>query len=124
MTTENLPSLTGTVADALEKGQIAKGTIIRITLGEATDFMTEEQIVARKVSPAMKFVEMEVAEPETGTIFQKTFRYYEGNVPANSVQGQLISMYGDLKENAEVNLITKQVGRPGNEFVVWDIITA
>ena len=123
MTTTNLKSLTGEVADALEAGIVGKGEIIRITQGEATEFMTEEQVIARKVSPNMQFVEMEIIETKTKTIFNKTFRYYEGSVPANSVQGQLISMYGDLEENSVVNVITKKVGRPGNEFVVWDIIT-
>ena len=124
MTTKNLNSLTGDVAPALEKGKIAKGEIIRITLGEAQDFMNEEQIQQRKVSPVMKFVELEVVETESGTIFQKTFRYYEGSIPSNSVQGQLIRTYIELKENSKVNLLTKEVGRPGNEFVVWDIVMA
>lgn len=124
MATENLSSLGGEVAPGLEKGQIGKGEIIRITRGDARDFMTEEQIIARKVRPEMKFVEMEIIEIETKTIFTKSFRYYEAPVPANSVQGELISTYGELKENSEINLITSEVGRPGNTFVVWDIITA
>lgn len=124
MTTENIKALTGSVADAMEKGVIGKGEIVRITLGEAKDFMTDEQVALRKVSPVMKFIEMEVIVVDVGTLFTKTFRYYEGSVPANSVQGQLIRTYGDLEENSEVNLMTKEVGRPGNEFVVWDIIMA
>lgn len=124
MTTENLNSLTGDVAPALEKGKVSVGEIKRITLGEAQDFMNEEQVQQRKVSPIMKFVEMEVIEVESGTIFTKTFRYYEGSIPSNSVQGQLIRTYNELKENSEVNLMTKEVGRPGSEFVVWDIIMA
>lgn len=124
MTTQNLKVLDGEVADALEKGTIGKGEIIRITLGEAKDFMTEEQVMLRKVTPTMQFVEMEIIETESKMIFTKSFRYYEGAIPANSVQGQLMSTYGALKENSEVNLITREAGKPGNTFVVWDIITA
>ena len=121
--TENIPVLGGEVAPGLDKGTIGKGTIIRITLGEAREFMTEEQVMLRKVRPEMKFVEMEIVETETRTIFQKTFRFYEGAVPQNSVQGQLISTYGELHENDEINLITREAGKPGNTFVVWDVIT-
>ena len=121
--TENLKSLTGEVADALQKNVVGTGEIIRITLGNASDFMTEEQVIARKVTPSMKFIEMEIIETETKTIFTKTFRFYEGSIPANSVQGALIATYGELAENSEVNVVTKEVGKPGNEFVVWDIIT-
>lgn len=124
MTTENLTTLTGNVADALEKGVIGKGEIMRITLGEAQDFMTEEQVQMRKVSPVMKFVEIEVIEVETSVLFTKSFRYYEGSVPANSVQGQLIRTYGDIQENSVINLMTKEVGKPGREYVVWDIVMA
>ena len=121
--TENLKSLTGEVADALQKNVVGTGEIIRITLGNASDFMTEEQVIARKVTPSMKFIEMEIIETETKTIFTKTFRFYEGSIPANSVQGELIATYGELSENSEVNVVTKEVGKPGNEFVVWDVIT-
>lgn len=123
MTTKNLKTLGGEVAPGLEKGTIGKGNIIRITLGEAKDFMTEEQVILRKVTPTMKFIEMEIIEVESSVIFTKSFRYYEGAVPANSVQGQIISTYGDLEENSEVNLIAREAGKVGNTFVVWDIIT-
>jgi len=122
MTTKNLTSLSGEVADALEKNKIGVGEIIRITQGDAKDFMTEEQVVARKVTPTMQFIEMEIIELDSKTIFIKSFRYYEGAVPANSMQGQIIATYGELEENSEVNLITREAGKPGNTFVVWDLV--
>ena len=121
---ENLTVLGGDIAPGLKKGTVSTGEIIRMTLGIATDFMTNEQVAARKVRPEMKFVEMEMVEKETGTIFNKTFRYYEGSIPENSVQGQLISTYGDLHENDTINLIAKETGRADNKFVVWDLILA
>ena len=123
MATQNISKLTGTVAPGLEKGVISKGEVIRITVADAQDIMTPEQVIARKVRPEMKFVEMEIIELETKTIFNKSFRYYEGSVPENSVQGQILSMYGDIEENSVINLITREAGRESNKFVVWDVIT-
>ena len=123
MTTQNIPTLGGNVAPTLEKGTMGKGVIIRMTLGSASDFMTEEQIVNRKVTPDMQFIEMEICETESRTIFSKSFRYYEGNVPANSVQGKLIATYGELAEDGEINLMTKEVGRADNPYVIWELAT-
>lgn len=120
--TQNLKTLGGEVAPGLEKGKVAEGEIIRITLGEASDFMTPEQVEARKVLAKAEFIEMELIEPETQTIFQKTFPYYGNKPPANSIHGKIVSMYGELAEDSKVNLMTKEVGRPGNEFVVWDLV--
>jgi len=77
---ENIDVLGGTVGKALEKGKMAVGEIMRITLGVASDFMTPEQIEKRKVLGTAPFIELEVGIPDTGAIFTKTFAYYGGNV--------------------------------------------
>lgn len=120
---ENLKSLTGNVTDGLDIGVMSKGEIVRITLAKAEEIMTPEQVILRKVRPEMMFIEMEIIVIDTKTFITKSFRYYEGNVPANSTQGQIISTYGELEENSEVNMITRTAGKPGNEFVVWDLVT-
>lgn len=120
---ENIKALTGNVTDGLPVGEMSKGEIIRITLAKAEEIMTPEQVILRKVRPEMMFIEMEIIVIETKTFITKSFRYYESNVPANSTQGQIISTYGELEENSEVNLITRTAGKPGNEFVVWDLVT-
>ena len=123
MTTENIATLGGTVGTSLEKGKMAEGEILRITLGTASDFHTPEQIEARKVLVNAAFIEMEIIEPESRAIFTKTFSYYGDNVPPNSIHGKLVSMYSDrLSEGGKVNLITKEVGHGDNKFVVWDIV--
>lgn len=120
---ENIKSLTGDITDGLPIGEMSKGEIVRITLAKAEEIMTPEQVILRKVRPEMMFIEMEICVTSTKTFVTKSFRYYEGNVPANSTQGQIITTYGDLEEDSEVNMITRTAGKPGNEFVVWDLVT-
>jgi len=123
--TENIAALTGDLTEGLKKNQMAEGEITRISIGEAKDFMTPEQCEARKVSPVKAFVEMEIVEKESGTIFTKTFPLYVGNVPENSIMGGLIATYGaELKEMGTVNLMTKAIKGKNDdrEFVVWEII--
>jgi len=119
---ENIDVLGGTVGKALEKGKMAVGEIMRITLGVASDFMTPEQIEKRKVLGTAPFIELEVGIPDTGAIFTKTFAYYGGNVPPNSIHGKIVSMYGEITEGGDINLITKEVPGRDGAFVVWDLV--
>lgn len=123
MTTQNVKEFgkESTVADALKVGQVAVGKVIRISTGKAIDFMTDEQCRNRQVAEEIEFVEIEVIEPDSGTIFSKSFQNYGQNVPANSIMGKMLSMYPTLKEDMDINIMTKEVGKV-NKFVVWDFV--
>ena len=109
------------VADALKAGVVAVGKVIRISTGKAIDFMTDEQCRNRQVAEETEFVEIEVIEPESGIIFSNSFQNYGQNVPANSTMGKLLSMYTTLKEDMDINIMTKEVGKV-NKFIVWDFV--
>jgi hypothetical protein len=125
MTTKNVKALTGKITNGLVKGQMAEGTIIRITQGNATDFMNAEQIERRQVGADEPFVEIEIGIPKSGVLITNNMKDYTrvgaGGVPENSTLGKIMSIC-DIKEDASIPLMTREVeGRDGKPFVVWEI---
>ena len=124
-TTENVKSLTGEITNGLVKGQMAEGMIIRITQGNATDFMNAEQIERRQVGADEPFVEIEIGIPESGILITKNMKDYTrvgaGGIPANSTLGKIMATC-EVKEDGSIPLMTREVaGRDGKPFVVWEI---
>jgi hypothetical protein len=124
-TTQNVKALSGEITNGLEKGQMAEGTIIRITQGVATDFMSLEQIEKRQVHVDEPFVEIEIGIPESGVLITKNMKDYTrvgaGGVPANSTLGQIMAIC-EIKEDGSIPLMTREVkGKDGKPFVVWEI---
>lgn len=124
-TTENVKELTGEITNGLKKGEMAQGTIIRITQGYAPDFMTPEQIEKRQVLPDEPFVELEIGIPESGILITNNMKDYtrvgEGSIPANSTLGKIMAIC-EVKEDGSIPLMTREVaGRDGKPFVVWEI---
>ena len=109
------------VMPGLKAGIVAVGKVIRITTGKAIDFMSDEQCRNRRVREEVDFVEIEVIEPESKIIFSKSFQDYGNNVPAGSIMGKLLAMYGTLKEDMDINIMTKEVEKD-NKFVVYDFV--
>lgn len=129
ITTVNVKSKTGKIADALKKGTMAEGRIIRITDGLATDFMSLEQIEKRQAKTADPYTEIEIGIPSLSTILKPiTFLDYtrinKGVIPANSKMGQIMGVC-ELSEDAKVPLLVKEVNvlRNGNQesFMAWEI---
>ena len=123
-TTENVKSLSAEITNGLEKGQMAEGTIIRITQGKATDFMNPEQIEKRQVGADEPFVEIEIGIPESGVLITKNMKDYTringGGVPANSTLGKIMAIC-EIKEDGSVPLMTREVNGRDGAFVVWEI---
>jgi hypothetical protein len=123
-TTQNVKALTGEIADKLEKGQFTEGTIIRITQGTATDFMSLEQIEKRQVQVDEPFVEIEVGIPESGALITQNMKDYTrvgvGGIPANSTLGKIMAIC-EIKENGSIPLMTREVNGHDGSFVVWEI---
>jgi len=124
-TTQNVKALTGEITNGLEKGQMAEGIIIRITQGDATDFMTPEQIEKRQVKADEPFVEIEIGIPESGVLITKNMKDYTrvngGGVPANSTLGKIMAIC-KIEQDGTVPLMTREIkGRDGNPFVLWEI---
>jgi hypothetical protein len=124
-TTQNVKALTGEITNGLEKGKMAEGTVIRITQGIATDFMTPEQIEKRQVQADEPFVEIEIGVSESGELITKNMKDYTrvgaGGVPANSTLGKIMAVC-DIKEGGIVPMMTREVkGRDNDKFVVWEI---
>lgn len=122
--TQNVTALTGEITNGLEKGQVTEGTIIRITQGVATDFMTLEQIEKRQVQADEPFVEIEVGIPESGVLITKNMKDYTrvgaGGIPANSTLGKIMAIC-EVKEDGSVPLMTREVNGRDGAFVVWEI---
>jgi hypothetical protein len=122
--TQNVTALTGEITNGLEKGQFTEGTIIRITQGVATDFMTLEQIEKRQVQADEPFVEIEVGIPESGVLITKNMKDYTrvaaGGIPANSTLGKIMAIC-EVKEDGSVPLMTREVNGRDGAFVVWEI---
>ena len=124
-TTQNVTALTGEITNGLEKGQMAEGLIIRITQGNATDFMNLEQIERRQVKADEPFVEIEIGIPESGILITNNMKDYtrvgEGSIPANSTLGKIMAIC-EVKEDGSIPLMTREVvGKDGKPFVVWEI---
>ena len=123
--TKNVKALAGEITNGLEKGQMAEGRIIRITQGNATDFMTSEQIEKRQVQADEPFVEIEIGLPDSGVIVTNNMKDYTrigpGGVPANSTLGKIMAIC-EVKEDGSIPMMTREVpGRDGKPFVVWEI---
>ena len=123
-TTENVEILTGELTNGLEKGLMAQGEILRITQGNATDFMTVEQIEKRQVAIEDLFVEIEVGIPESGAILTKNMKDYtrinDGGVPATSTLGKIMAIC-EVKVGGNIPLMTREVDGRDGKFVVWEI---
>jgi hypothetical protein len=124
-TTQNVKALSGEITNGLEKGQMAEGTIIRITQGVATDFMSLEQIEKRQVQANEPFVEIEIGIPESGTLITKNMKDYTrvgaGGIPANSTLGKIMAIC-EVKEDGSIPLMTREVTGHDGSFVVWEIV--
>jgi len=125
---EQIEKLTGKVEEYREredltKGQTAIGKIVKIEQGLATDFHTPEQIEKRQVNADDQFIQLTICEPVSDRLFRTTFRYFEGSVHPKSTMGQILSVYGEIEEGSELNLIAREINpRDGEKFCVWDII--
>ena len=125
MAIENINKKTVEVGAAIKKGSTAVGTVWRVTDGEAADFMSEAQVVARQCQPDEPYTEIEIVVE--GSVVTKTMKDYtrvgSGIVSPNTAMGKFCSLY-EMAENAEVNMIAREVeGKNGGKsYVVWDII--
>lgn len=125
MAIENINKKTVEVGAAIKKGSTAVGTVLRVTDGEAADFMSEAQVVARQCQPDEPYTEIEIVVE--GSVVTKTMKDYtrvgSGIVSPNTAMGKFCSLY-EMAENAEVNMIAREVeGKNGGKsYVVWDII--
>ena len=123
---QNVKSKTGKIVEGLKKGQVGEATILRITDGIASDFMTMDQIAKRQVQPDDPFTEIEIVI--NGTVLTKTMKDYtrigDGGVPQNSTMGRIMSIC-EFKEDGTIPMISKEIEfvRDGRQqkMVVWDI---
>jgi hypothetical protein len=129
MTQTNAKSLKGEITEGPQKGQQAEGNIISITQGDASDYMTPEQIERRLVRSDDPFAEIEIAVE--GTLQKMNFKDYSeigaGGIPENSTMGKIMAIC-DIEEEAVIPMIAQETtGRPDKDgkvskFVVWNII--
>lgn len=125
MATENVNKKTVEVGAALKKGTTSVGTILRVTDGVASDFMSEAQVIARQCQKDEPYTEIEIAIE--GAFVTKTMKDYtrvgSGVVSPNTAMGKFCSLY-EMAEDAEINMIAREVeGKNGGKsYVVWDII--
>lgn len=123
---EDVTCKTGEIVEGIKKGEMAQGTIIRITDGVAKEFMSEDQVEKRRVHPDDPFTEMEIGIPDRGVIlnpisFKDYTRIGTGGIPLNSRMGQIMGVC-DLKVDATLPLIAREVqGRGGGVFTTWEI---
>ena len=126
---ENVTEKTGKVIEALKKGEMAEGIIIRITDGIAADFMTEAQVIGRQVLADDPYTEIEIGIPSKGAIlkpisFKDYTRIGEGVISANTTMGRIMSTC-ELKIDGKVPMIAREVtvSRNGgfDTFVKWEI---
>ena len=125
MAIENVNKKTVEVGQAIVKGSMAVGTVLRVTDGEAADFMSEAQVIARQCQPDEPYTEIEiVVEGSTVTKTMKDYtRVGNGVVSPNTAMGKFCSLY-EMAEDAEVNMIAREIDgkNGGNKYVVWDIV--
>lgn len=125
MATENVTKKTVEVGQAIEKGTMAVGVVLRVTDGEAKDFMDEAQVIARQCQPDEPYTEIEIVVE--GTTVTKTMKDYtrvgSGVVSPNTAMGKFCSLY-EMAEEAEVNMIAREKDgkNGGKNYVVWDIV--
>ena len=119
---QNVKSKTGKIVEGLKKGQVGEATILRITDGIASNFMTQEQIVKRQVLPDEPFTEIELVI--NGTVLTKTMKDYtrigDGGIPQNSTMGKIMGIC-ELEEDGKIPMITKEIEGRNGRMVVWDI---
>lgn len=122
---ENVTSKTVEVGQAIVKGSMAEGQILRVTDGVAEDFMTPEQCASRQCKPDEPYTEIEIVVE--GSIITKTMKDYtrigNGVVSPNTAMGRFCSLY-DMAKDAAVNMIAREIeGKNGSKsYVVWDIV--
>lgn len=125
MATENVNKKTVEVGQAIEKGSMKVGVVLRVTDGVASDFMDEAQVIARQCQPDEPYTELEiVVEGSTVTKTMKDYtRVGSGVVSPNTAMGKFCSLY-EMAEEAEVNMIAreKEGKNGGKNYVVWDIV--
>jgi hypothetical protein len=123
--TKNVKAKAVEVGQAIVKGSMAVGIVLRVTDGVAEDFMSEAQYIARQCQPNEPYTEVEIAVE--GQFVTKTMKDYtrvgNGVVSPNTAMGKFCSLY-ELAEDAEVNMIAREVeGKNGGKsYVVWDIV--
>ena len=125
MTAKNINKKTVEVGQAIEKGTMAVGTVLRVTDGVAKDFMDEAQVIARQCQPDEPYTEIEIVVE--GSVVTKTMKDYtrvgSGVVSPNTAMGKFCSLY-EMAEDAEVNMIAREIDgkNGGSKYVVWDIV--
>ena len=119
---QNVKQKTGKIVKGLAPGQVGEATILRISDGLASDFMTMDQIAKRQVQPDDPFTEIEIVI--NGTTLTKTFKDYsrigDKSISATSTMGKIMSIC-ELKEDGKIPMITKEVVTRNGTMVVWDI---
>ena len=125
MAKENINQKTVEVGQAIVKGTMAIGNVLSMTDGEASDFMSEEQYIARQCQSDEPYTEIKI-EVEGSTV-TKTMKDYtrvgNGVVSPNTAMGKFCSLY-EMAEGAEVNMIAREKDgkNGGSKYVVWDIV--
>lgn len=127
--TESVQNLSGIVAEQTPAGTVCEGTVILIEKGIASDFMTEDQYIARKTAGDLPFILVQVGIPDKGIITDITFRDYSGEdgkgvISPNTMHGGILNTYPNLCVDGTVNMIAKKRDVNGQSIITWKLVLA
>lgn len=125
---KQLGGLKGTVGDVVQEGTIAKGTVIAIESGFASDYMDEDQCARRQTPPETPFIYMQIGIQDHGVVTDMTFKDYSGEngdqvISPNTMHGKVLATYPSLEVEGSVNMIATKREKGGNSIMIWKLVT-